>query len=402
MKGKHIKFTKLTAKFLLAPIFFSACFANAADDNKTEKKAYSLESSITLMHQSASKIDENDTGGKFDIRYNLNLDELGWMKGARFTVHGEANFGHSLNGKGGLLMPVNVASAYPGEDGSDRHDLSSVYVTKFLSKSSLIMVGKINMFDHAIRRGSGGAGLDYFMNTALVAAPTGFVPPTIFGGLYIKKTKDYGYTAGIYDADDWVNKLTLSNGFKNGTNFLFSYDHNVEINGNYGTQGFKIAYSTKDGADLESLNDENISTGLIPKKDNRYFVAYTFKQFLFQNKQGEKDDGFGIFGQIGISDGNPSSLDRHIVLGVGGNSLTMQRPKDRWGFGYFRYKINDPIEDNLDRLGIPNRNESGFEAFYNVQITDSFNLTADIQYVKPVIARYDNVVIYGLRAKFTL
>ncbi len=351
------------------------------------------DSSLTYFYQHASEInDSSEHGVKFDLKVDINLHKLGVLNHAKLTLHGEANVGHSINGRGGILMPVNMAMAYPGESGSDRSDLSSIYLTQGLSKNSAIMLGKINMFEHAIRRGSGGAGLDYYMNTALVAAPTGFVPPTIFGGLYVRNTQDYSLTLGLYDSDDWVNRFDLGDAFENGVNVLVGWDKHVSIGGKRGTQGFKVAYSTKDGVDLDELNLAVLNgTPVNAKKENRYFAAYTFKQFLHQPLGAKSDDGFGVFGQIGVSDGNPSTLDRHIVMGIGGNNLTTSRPQDRWGIGYYRYSVSDPIADALALLSIPTRNESTWEVFYNFQITDNLNLTAYLQYVKPVMNIHDDI-----------
>ena len=362
------------------------------------------DSSLTYFYQHASEInDSSEHGLKFDLKLDINLHKLGMLDHAKLTLHGEANGGHSINGRGGILMPVNMAMAYPGESGSDRSDLSSIYLTQGLSKNSALLLGKINMFEHAIRRGSGGAGLDYYMNTALVAAPTGFVPPTIFGGLYVKKTQDYSLTLGLYDSDDWVNRFDLENAFENGANVLVGWNKHVSFGGKRGTQGFKVAYSTADGVDLDELNLALLNgSPIAAKKESRQFIAYTFGQFLHQ-PQGEKsDEGFAVFGQIGVSDGNPSTLDRHIVIGVGGNNLTESRPQDRWGIGYYRYSVSDPIVDALASLSIPTRNESALEVFYNFQITENINLTADVQYVKPVLKINDEIYIYGLRLKAAL
>ncbi len=361
----------------------------------------SYDTSLTYFYQHASEIaDSSEHGLKFDLKLDINLHKLDILNHAKLTLHGEANGGRSINGRGGILMPVNMAMAYPGESGSDRTDLSSIYLTQGLSKNSALMLGKINMFEHSIRRGSGGAGLDYYMNTALVAAPTGFVPPTILGGLYVKKTQDYSLTLGLYDSDDWVNRFDLGTAFENGANILVGWDKHVSFGGKRGTQGFKVAYSTKDGDDLDELSLVVLNGSSInAKKDNRYFIAYTFKQFLHQPLGTKSDDGFGVFGQIGISDGNPSTLDRHIVIGIGGNNLTTSRPLDRWGIGYYRYSVSDPIVDALALLSIPTRNESAWEVFYNIQITKNINLTADVQYVKPVLKIHDEIYIYGLRLK---
>jgi porin len=46
-------------------------------------------------------------GGKADLLLNAELSKLGFWKGLLLTIHAEYNFGHSVNGRGGTLMPVH-------------------------------------------------------------------------------------------------------------------------------------------------------------------------------------------------------------------------------------------------------------------------------------------------------
>jgi porin len=66
-------------------------------------------------------------GGKADLLLNADLSKLGFWDGFSLTVHGEYNFGESINGAGGVLSPVNTALLFPGMEDADAFDLSSVY-----------------------------------------------------------------------------------------------------------------------------------------------------------------------------------------------------------------------------------------------------------------------------------
>ena len=67
-------------------------------------------------------------GGKADLLLNADMAKLGFWNGLSMTVHAEENFGHSVNGFGGTIAPVNTALLFPGIEGPDRYDLSSVYL----------------------------------------------------------------------------------------------------------------------------------------------------------------------------------------------------------------------------------------------------------------------------------
>ena len=106
------------------------------------------------------------------------------MEGAVSHSHGEYNFGESLNGRGGTIAPVNTALYFPGIEGGDAYDLSSVYLGQRFGDSVSLLVGKINIVDLASTKPfMGGAGIDAFWNSVFVATPSGTVPPYLLGAI---------------------------------------------------------------------------------------------------------------------------------------------------------------------------------------------------------------------------
>ena len=69
-------------------------------------------------------------------------------------------------------------------------------------------------------------------------------------------------------------------------------------------------------------------------KSSRYYFAYTFDQYLYQSKANPAE-GVGVFGQFGISDGNPTRLYWSAQLGIGGVGLVRGRSNDSWGLGIY-------------------------------------------------------------------
>ena len=61
--------------------------------------------------------------------------------------------------------------------------------------------------------------------------------------------------------------------------------------------------------------------------------TYSFQQYLWMNPD-VPGSGWGVFGQIGKSDGNPTPLDWSGFIGLTGNPLST-RPQDRFGVAYF-------------------------------------------------------------------
>jgi porin len=339
-------------------------------------------------------------GGKADLLVSADLSKLGLWKGFSMTVHAEYNFGQSVNGRGGTIAPVNTALFFPGIEGSDRFDLSSVYFGQTFGDSVSLVFGKMNMIDIASTKPfMGGAGVDSFWNAVFVAPPSGTVPPYLFGALLSVRTEPATFGLWIYDPNDVVNKSVFDNPFGDGITFRGSVDFPVTIAGRSGHQGFVALYSTKDGTDLERDPHDTLipqfPLGFTGIKNSRYYFAYLFDQYLYQSKENPKE-GVGLFGQFGISDGNPNRLYWLAFGGVGGVGLIPGRSRDNWGAGFYYAAPSTDLKKSLESTTTI-RNEYGFEVFYNFALTPWLVLGADLQIIRPSLAN-ETAVFPGLRA----
>ena len=329
---------------------------------------------------------------------NADLSKLGFWDGFSVTVHGEYNFGESINGAGGVLSPVNTALLFPGMEDADAFDLSSVYFQQQFGDSISLLFGKINMMDIASKKQfAGGAGIDSFWNLAFAAPPTGVVPPYLFGALMSVRTKPATFGLWVYDPTSVVNKTGFEDPFAKGVTIRGSVDFPVTIGGLSGHQGFVALYSTEKGADLDDIGD----TFLPPFppntpdiKDGRYYFAYSFDQYLYQPSENSKE-GVGLFGQFGISDGNPSRLYWSALVGIGGTGLVPGRNHDNWGIGYYYDTPSQDLKESLPLLTI--RDEQGLEIFYNFAVTPFFIVGVDLQVINPSLGE-DTAIFPGLRS----
>ena len=336
-------------------------------------------------------------GGKADLLLNADLGKLGLWKGFSLTVHAEYNFGKSVNGFGGTIAPVNTALYFPGIEGADRFDLSSVYFGQKFSDSISLLFGKINIIDLASSRPfAGGAGIDSFWNIVFTAPPSGTVPPYLLGALLSWRTEPATFGLWIYDPNDMTNKSGLEHPFADGITFRGTVEFPVSIAGSSGHQGFVALYSTKNGNDLGSLDGLIIPEwpNSVKTKNDRYYFAYTFDQYLYQSKRNPRE-GFGLFGQFGISDGNPNRLYWSGHVGIGGTGMIPGRSLDNWGVGYYYAAPSSDLKNSLEPVLII-RNEQGLEAFYNFAVTPWLALGADLQVINPSLA--DRTAVFcGLR-----
>lgn len=367
-----------------------------------EEYGITLAPRLTQFYQGLSAGDGDhdfEYGGKVDLLLNADLSKLGFWKGFSLTVHAEYNYGESVTGAGGTLVPPNTALVFPGMEGSDAFDLSSVYFTQHFSKSVSLLFGKINMMDIAARTPfKGGAGIDSFWNLTFVAPPSGLVPPYLFGALLSVRTEPATFGLWIYDPNSVINKTGFEDPFAAGVTIRGSVDFPVTIGGLSGHQGFVALYSTEDGTDLEDIGDT-----LLPPfppnspdiKDSAYYFAYTFDQYLYRASENSKE-GFGLFGQFGISDGNPSRLYWSALVGIGGTGLIIPgRSRDNWGIGYYYDNPSPDLKKSYSPL-LKIRNEQGVEIFYNFAVTPGITMGVDLQVIKPSLGE-DTVIIPGLR-----
>ncbi len=126
-------------------------------------------------------------------------------------------------------------------------------------------------------------------------------------------------------------------------------------------------------------------------------IVYTFDQTFWTDPCDQKRN-WGLFGNAGISDGNPNPIRWSANIGIAGSSPIPSRKLDSFGLGYFYVGLSDGIKDLAPRL-VPIRDEHGVDLFYNVAVTPWCHITPDLQVVTPARERVDTSLVLGLRAK---
>ena len=241
----------------------------------------------------------------------------------------------------------------------------------------------------------GGVGIDSFWNIVFTAPPSGTVPAYFFGAILTARTDAATYGLWVYDPNSSVNKAGLDHAFADGVTIRGSVSFPVSISGQSGHQGLAASYSNKPGTDLEDL--DGILYPPVPSpgnKDDRYYFAYTIDQSIYQSKENPKE-GLGLFGQFGISEGNPNPLRWMAFGGIGGTGLIPRRSRDSWGIGYY-YAAPSSYLQNLPAPYPSLFHEQALEIFYNFALTPWLVLGADLQAVRPSMAS-DSAVFPGLR-----
>ena len=366
-----------------------------------KERGITLKPRLTQFYQGMTSGDGDhgfEYGDKADLLLDANLSKLGLWKGLSLNVHAEYNFGKSVNQRGGTIMPVNTALMFPGMEGIDAFDFSSVTLTQAFGDSVSLLAGKISIIDYCVPKPfMGGGGIDSFWNIVFAAPPSGTVPAYFLGAILSVRTDPATFGLWVYDPNSSVNKSALEDAFADGVTIRGSVSFPVTIAGRTGHQGLAVSYSTKDGNDLSTLDGSNIPDpppGTVGIKNSRYYFAYTFDQYLYQSKENPKE-GVGLFGQFEISDGNPNKLYWMVFGGVGGTGLIPGRSLDNWGVGYYYAALSPDMKDALAST-LTIRNEQGWEIFYNFAVTPWLVVGADLQIIRPGLASH-TAVFPGLR-----
>jgi porin len=162
-----------------------------------------------------------------------------------------------------------------------------------------------------------------------------------------------------------------------------------------GRQLFGFIWSDKEY--LSTAQDPRIlapALGIVPSvEDDAWAFYYNFDQYLITDPN-DSNQGWGLFGRFGVSDGEANFIHRFYSAGVGGTGIIPGRDYDRFGVGYYYLQLTD------NRLGLlTDDSEQGTEVFYNIAVTPWFELTVDLQVVDGAGRFSDSAVIGGLRGR---
>lgn len=338
--------------------------------------------------------------GDKDPRYGGRLDviiDVPITKSLSINIHPEFIYGKNVNNIGdGTILPTNTAMMFP-ENGKVGFDLS-LYLKLKIGPAASVSVGKFNIMDLVEQTPIvGGGGLEGFQNIAFAAPPDGLVPPSLFGAMLTVPTKKAIFSLWVFDPEDATQKTGFEDPFSKGVSVLGSVAFPVTIGGKPGLQSIKAVYSTKSGIDLTERPQFTFPEGFVfDRKDSRWSLGYAFQQFLWMNPDAP-GAGWGVFGQLTVSDGNPTPVDWSGLIGIAGNPVR-SRPKDKAGIGYFRQSFSGPLT-NAIRPFLDLGDEQGIEAFYTAQVGKVLRFTGNVQVVDPGDESKSTAVIFGLRAR---
>ncbi len=354
--------------------------------------------------------------GYGNLTIQMDTQKMGLWPGGFFMMEVEGNYNKPINLDPGAIMPVEFIQTFP-TPGSRQVNIPAVSFMQFFSPFAGVFIGKLDTMSGDANEFAHGKGDKQFFNMAFNINPVAALIPTsaLGAGLIFLPTGDPKAAViniMALDGDGKADRSGFDTVFKGNTIYAAEVRKRTDFFGKTGHQLLGAAYNTKDFSSLEQSSHLIIRNRGIEKKDNSWALYYNFDQYLYEPQKGS-GKGIGIFGRLGLSDGNPNPINGFFSIGIGGKGVIPGRPLDEFGLGYYYIDVANPKFTGPLQTREALRNEYGGEAYYNVAITPWMKLTPDVQVIRtsvkqsvdvesllpPVIKRQDidTAVVVGVR-----
>jgi porin len=339
---------------------------------------------------------------QMNARYGIQLDtgKAGLWPGGMLVLKGESKYGNSNNGNTGGLMPVNTLSLYPAPQ-DDITTLSDLYAVQFLAEWVGLLAGKMTLKETNVFASKDD---EQFLNAAFNfnLAPATTVPlNALVAGVILLPTKWLTITTMAIDSEGTATRSGFDTAFKRGTTVFQNWEFTIKPFGLPGHQ--RLGWSWSDKSRIQFGQTPRAIIGAIitddtsglARKDSDWSFVYDFDQYLYM-VPGKADQGFGLFGRIGLTDGEVNPIQQFYSIGFGGKGLIPGRDRDSFGIGYYYVVLSDKLPQLIQNRS---RDEQGVELYYNIAVTPWFHVTPDLQIISPARKSVDTTVVAGLRVK---
>jgi len=330
---------------------------------------------------------------------------MGLWPAGLLDLHVESSFGDFASDEAGSSVNDEALYPYPG---SREVMLSHVVYTQALSESFAVFLGKLDTTQGDKNEFAWLHG-DNFLHTNLrwnpVAART--TPYSALGAGAAVFGKWGQWSAMVYDTEGTPKESGFDTVFHGGTSAATEVVFNVRPFDLPGHQTFSALWSDKSFLSL----DQDVRAGIfVPRSRLLTLLAlaadldydkgswgalYNFDQYFYMEDE-KTNQGVGLFGRLGISDGEANPIRAFYSFGVGGKGIIPERDEDKFGVGYFFVDYSGDLPDFLNIAAT-----QGVEMFYNIEVTPWMHVTPDLQViVNPGgDADLDVAIVYGIRTQ---
>lgn len=378
--------------------------------SRWKEKGFEMEYKLTQFYQgvaSGGLRRSSEYNGVFQTEFKFDLGKLAGWKYWSAEIQTQTRFGGPPVGGTGAINFVNTAAVIPGSDNTV-FSVTAANVTRIfpldLKKGDMIVVGvgRYNLLDVLDEDFFAGSGKERFFNVANIGPLTVLRQvPLITNAAtfaYVRNGEPF-ITFAAMDPNDYSVEPGVDKLLKDGITLSPGLDLPAKYFGKTAKHSFGFAITTKKYTPFDIIRQIAIPgppVNPVEPKRGSWSVNYAFRQYLVERG---KRDGWGLYTQLSFADKDTSPITSFFNLGLGGNGLFRQRPRDEFGLAYEYTNLSKVLKDNLDFIGLGGRlqAEHGVEAFYNLHLTPWLKLTGDLQVIRPVRRTADTAVIPGMR-----
>ena len=248
-----------------------------------------------------------------------------------------------------------------------------------MSEELQVYGGKLNTLDDYEQPLTGAGNLTGFQNTAMLYNPVfaRTVPYSTFGaGFACLQDEETVFSAIVYDTNDTPTVSGFDTFFDNGVTVYAELNLTTTFFDRPGHHGISGTYSSGKYTNLTPSAYLDPIEGLVIVSTpitGSWCLAYNFDQALYVSPD-DPERMWGVFGNFGIADNNPSPVRWFASAGISGASQIAGRNADTFGVAYFYLGVSEPLKD-LAPILLPLRDEHGVELYYNVAITPWCQIT---------------------------
>ena len=342
-------------------------------------------------------------GGTAEFNFQFDFQKLGLWPGAFINGRATHQFGRFANGDTGTISSVNTAGMWPVPD-YDGVAVPQLVFTQFLSEDFAVFLGKIDASDGDSTRFSGARGKDNFMNSNLVFNPvimTSAPLSSLGGGVLfiwpdVHAERPATLALTVMGGNGQANTVGWGDDFEDGSAYSAAFKLPTNFFDKDGAHTFMALYND---SDFTILNQDSPFLGGMPptleESDGTWGLLYNFDQYLF-NEAEDESQGFGLFGRLGVAEGDTNPADTFYSIGLGGKGMIDGRDEDTYGIGYYYIELSDELPRSV-RTGFGD--SQGVELFYNIEVTKWLHITPDFQIINPSDKSVDTAYVAGFRAR---
>jgi len=327
------------------------------------------------------------SSGSYDLELTLDLEKLLGVTGGTILAVGEGSYGKGLSegGKIGDMFGVN------DDAGGDRSiDLTELwYEQSFFDGKLAVRVGKIDLTG-GFECGGCPASFDgnsyandetaQFLNAALVNNPTIPFPDNGLGVMIHYSPVDWFYCSiGAADAQGDARETGFRTAFHNEDYFFYAFEAGLTPrfagpNGDLpGAYRFGLWYDPQPKE--RYIND--LGGRLRPRSQRDDIGFYlSFDQAVYRESPGS-DQGLGLFLRYGFANEHVNEIAHFWSLGGQYQGLIPDRDDDVLGLAVAQGMLTNKLRYYDESPG----QETVFEAYYNIEVTDWLNVSPDVQYI---------------------